>query len=122
MESQHLMDTLPNEGRSAQDAVSHVTKYLGEDFDPANNLAGFHNTFMEHEAEQLMLQNMVCLVSLSRSPWLMDVMTAKEYDAPCSIPGIIEFGNCLCQSALWTRACLFDLRRCWCRSEHLRIE
>lgn len=59
MSSRTPLRSIPDSGLSAEEAVSCVRSDLDEDVVPSQNLAGFHNTFMEPEIEELMLQHLV---------------------------------------------------------------
>lgn len=46
-------------GISAVEAAAQVEFDLSSDCDPSLNLAGFHNTSMEKEIEEVMVKNLV---------------------------------------------------------------
>jgi glutamate decarboxylase len=50
---------MPENGTPAHMAVQIIEDDLERDIVPAYNLAGFATTYMENEAEQLMLKNIV---------------------------------------------------------------
>lgn len=50
---------MPIEGMTACNAGALVRKHLATDALPALNLAGYHNTFMEREIEDIMFEHQV---------------------------------------------------------------
>ncbi|EME80876.1 uncharacterized protein MYCFIDRAFT_155148 [Pseudocercospora fijiensis CIRAD86] len=58
MEKSRRHDCIPATGLTAQAASELIRRHLASDAEPALNLAGYHNTFMEREIEDIMFEHL----------------------------------------------------------------
>ncbi|KXT18028.1 hypothetical protein AC579_4592 [Pseudocercospora musae] len=70
MERSTRYSAMPAKGMTARNASAVVKEHLAADATPALNLAGYHNTFMEREIEEIMFEHLVFVSSFCsmRSP------------------------------------------------------